>query len=349
LTDRPLGFGVVGAGTIGAQHAAALRGVGGATLVAVCEPRVETGQRLAAEYGVEWCPDLAALLARSDVQVVVLATPSGLHARQCLEAAEAGKHVVAEKPVATTLADTDRMREACRRAGVRLAVVFQNRFQRPALRLKRAVEAGLFGRIVLAGAYVHWSRSREYFAASGGWRGTWVMDGGGALINQSIHYLDLLLWILGPIARVTGFTATLAHPIQTEDTVSAALVFQSGALATVQGSTALHRDRPARIEVHGQEGSAVLEGRRLAIWEPGRAEAPLSAADLESTCEPGDEDAFWLGHQAQFRAIVQALRRGEQPPVDPLEARHALEAVLAIYEAARNGRQVTLPLASATA
>ena len=340
---RELGVGLVGAGAISGAHVAAVRGAPGARLVAVAEPREEAGRELAGENGAEWRPDIEGLLARSDVDVVVLGTPSGLHPEQAVLAARAGKHVVTEKPPAITLEGADRMIAACREAGVTLSCIFQNRFARDALRLKRAVEKGLLGRPVMGNAFVHWRRPREYYGAAGGWRGTYALDGGGALMNQSIHTIDLLRWVMGPVESLSAYAATLARGIEAEDTASVALRFESGALGCIQGMTSAHANSPARLEILGTEGAAALAGSGLILWEPARDEEVLDARDVASTHEAREGEPWTRLHEMQFRLIVEALREGGQPPVRGEEARAALEVVLAAYESARTGEQVTLP------
>ena len=340
-----LGIGLVGAGTIGKLHARALAGLDGARLVAVAEPREEAGRALAGEHGAAWHARLEDLLARPDVDAVVLCTPSGLHPEQAVAAAAAGKHVVTEKPMATTLAGADRMIRACDEAGVRLAVIFQYRFNRDALRLKRAVEAGLLGRPIVGNAFVHWHRTQAYYE-SGGWRGTWALDGGGALMNQSIHAIDLLRWVMGPVTEVAAVAGALTHAIETEDTATAALRFASGAQGVIQGTTSIHEDRPVRLEIHGTEGSAILEAMasaRLTLWRPNRDAEVLSAAELTALPEAADEP-FGTAHRRQLAAIVAALREGREPPVPGAEARHPLELILGIYRAARQGTPATFPL-----
>jgi predicted dehydrogenase len=343
---EPFGVGIVGAGTIGAVHAKAIAALDDARLVAVAEPREEAGRALAAEHGAAWAADLDALLARPELDVVVLATPSGMHPEQAVRAAAAGKHVVTEKPMAITLAGADRMIEACRAAGVTLSVIFQNRFSRDALRLKRAVEAGLLGRPVLGNAFVHWHRTQDYYDA-GGWRGTLALDGGGVLMNQSIHTIDLLRWILGPVANLSAFTTTLAHQIEAEDTASATLRFAGGALGVIQGTTAARDDQPVRLEIVGTDGRAVLEGGRLAVWEAERAAdaaALLSADERAMTADWQPDEPFGVAHVRQLRAIFAALRAGTETPVAGAEARHAVELVLAIYRSQATGERVDLPL-----
>ena len=356
------GVGIVGAGTIGVVHARALADIEGARVVAVAEPREEAGRALAEEHDAAWCPGIEDLLARDDVDVVTLGTPSGMHPDQTVLAARAGKHVITEKPLAITLDGADRMIDACREAGVTLSVIFQNRFNPDAMRLKRAVEAELFGRPVLANAFVHWRRTEDYYAAAGGWRGTWELDGGGALMNQSIHTIDLLQWVMGPVESLAAYAATLVHRIEAEDTASATLRFASGALGTIQGSTAADRNWPVKLEIRGSAGAATLEGTRLTTWEP---EREVDEAELLTTWEPEREvdeaelltrrdramvagavpgEPFGTAHRRQLREIFAALREGRRPPVPGEEARKALEIVLAIYESARTGERVTLPL-----
>ena len=334
------GVGITGAGTIAAIHAEALGEIEGARLVAVTSMREATGRKLADAYGAEWHAELGELLARPDVDAVILCTPSGLHAAEAVAAAHARKHVIAEKPMATTLADADRMIRACRNAGVTLSVILQYRYNRDALRLKRAVEAGLFGCPVLGNAFVHWHRAQAYYEESDGWRGTWTLDGGGALMNQSIHAIDLLQWILGPLESVCAYADTLAHDIEAEDTASAAIRFGSGALGVIQGTTSAHRDWPLRIEIQGTEGSATLEGPRLTVWQPIREEHVLSARELKSLPEPREDEPLGAAHRRQLEEIFAALREGREPPVPGEEARKAVQIILGIYGAAASGKHV---------
>ena len=338
------GVGISGAGTIGAVHAEALGELEDARLVAVTAAREVTGRRLAEAHGVEWHAGFEELLARPDVDVVVLCTPSGLHPEEAVAAARAGKHVITEKPMAVTLEGADRMIRACREAGVTLSVIFQYRYNRDALRLKRAVEAGLFGEPVLGNAFVHWHRTQAYYEESDGWRGTWALDGGGALMNQSIHAVDLLQWILGPVESVCGYAATLAHDIEAEDTASAALRFANRALGVIQGTTSAHEDAPLRIEIRGTEGSATLEGPRLTAWRPGREEEVLSPRELESLPESRGDEPLGIAHRRQLKDIFAALREGREPPVPGEEARKPVETILGIYQSAAGGERVTFPL-----
>jgi predicted dehydrogenase len=318
--------------------------VEGVRVRAVSDPAEEAGRALAAANGAEWHASYEAMLEKPEIDVVVLGTPSGLHAEQAALAAGAGKHVVSEKPMATTVADVDRMIAACRDGGVSLAVIFQNRFSRETLLLKRAIEAGLLGRPIIGNAFVHWRRTPEYYAASGGWRGTWALDGGGALMNQSIHTIDLLQWFIGPAISVSGYAATLTHEIETEDTACAAVGFASGALGVIQGTTSCDRDWPVRVEIVGTAGRAVLEHGRIAQWE---SEQPLrddllSTEDEALTAGWRADEPFGDAHARQLRAIFRAFEEGATAPIPGDEARKAVEIILGIYESARTGQRVDL-------
>ncbi|MBA2754005.1 MAG: Gfo/Idh/MocA family oxidoreductase [Chloroflexia bacterium] len=343
------GVGIAGAGVIGQVHAAALERVPGARLLAVTDTVPEAARALADRHGADIAGSVDELVARHDIEVVILATPSGLHADQAVMALGAGAHVVTEKPMAIDLAGLDRMVGAAHDARLHLAVMFQTRFQPDALRLKRAVAAGLFGRPVAGNAIVHWHRTQAYYDASGGWRGTQAMDGGGALMNQGIHTIDLLQWILGPVERVSAETATLAHRMETEDTATAALRFRNGALGTIQGTTAAATDRPVRVEIVGTTGRAVLEGGVLVVWEPERnvpAAELLDDTDRAMSDGWAPDEPMGAGHARQLGRIFAALAElGGIPPVPGHEARAAVEIILAIYESARTGQRVTLPSA----
>ncbi len=341
--SKTFGVGIVGAGTIGKVHAAELAGIECAELVAVAEPHEGAGRRLAEAHGAGWHPNLGGLLARDDVDVVVLCTPSGLHPDGAVAAARVGKHVITEKPMAITLDGADRMIGACREAGVTLSVIFQYRFNRDALRMKRALDAGLFGRPLLCNALVHWHRTQAYYDEKGGWRGTWRLDGGGALINQSIHAVDLLQWLLGPVESLCAYTETLAHDIETEDLATAALRFHGGTMGVIQGTTCADRDYPLKVELRGTEGSATFEGTRLTAWYPNRDEEVLSESELALLPDAADE-RFGAAHGRQLRKIFDALREGREPPVPGEEARKAVEIILGTYRAARSGERVPFPL-----
>ena len=251
------GFAIIGTGMIAAMHADAIATLPGARLVAVTDIDAGLAVAFAAARGCEAEPDLDALLARADVDVVCVCVPSGLHAEIGIRAAKAGKHLVVEKPIDVTLAAADRLIEAARAAGVALTVISQHRFDPGLIELKRLLGDGALGRLVLGEASTKWYRSQAYYD-SAGWRGTWAMDGG-SLLNQGIHYVDLLRWCMGPVAEVTAVCATQAHQIEVEDTALAIVRFSSGAVGTILSSTAAFPGFPQRLEITGTEGTVIIE------------------------------------------------------------------------------------------
>jgi predicted dehydrogenase len=344
IVSNRLGIGIVGAGVIGKIHANALKSIEQARVVAIAEPREGAGRSLADSAGARWYPAYEEMLAEPDVDVVVIATPSGMHPDQAVLAARAGKHIITEKPMAITRDGLDRMIAEVDAHGVEMAVVFQNRFSPDMVKLKRAVEAGVLGTPVLGGAQVHWHRTQAYYEENGGWRGTWELDGGGSLMNQSIHTIDLLQWIMGGVAAVSANFATLNHDIETEDTASASVVFRSGALGTIQGTTSAGKDWPVKVEIVGTGGKAVIEAGQLTQWD---GDSPLTddlltATDRDFVAGWQPDEPFGVSHERQLRQIVTSLLEGETPPVPAREARKAVEIILAIYESARDGRRVAL-------
>jgi len=339
-----LGIGIVGAGVIGNVHAGALEDVDGTRVVAVAEPREDAGRELARRTGATWYPTYEELLDNPDVDLVILATPSGLHSEQAVLAARAGKHIVTEKPMAITPEGLDRMIEAVEASDIEMAVIFQNRLSADVVKVKRAVEAGMIGKPIIGNAFVHWHRTQDYYNANGGWRGTWAMDGGGALMNQSIHTIDLVQWIMGGVSAVSANTATLTHDIETEDTASASVTFRSGAIGSIQGTTSAGKDWPVRVEIVGTGGRAVLEGGSLTAWE-GDSELTdeiLTPTDREFVAGWTPDEPFGGAHRRQLKLIVKSLRDGETPPVPGREARKAVDVILAIYESARTGGRVAV-------
>jgi predicted dehydrogenase len=339
---RKFGVGISGGGVIGHVHADALTGVENARLVAVAEPREDAGRAFADKFSVTWYESYEEMLRDPGVDVVIVATPSGLHPDQTIAAAGAGKHVITEKPMAITADGATRMIEACESAGVRLAVIFQNRLLPDVFRVKRAIEAGLLGKIVLANGTVHWVRSQEYYDANGGWRGTWALDGGGALMNQAIHTVDVLQWLMGGVVSIQAHTATLTHDIETEDTASASLLFANGAVGTMQATTSTKNDYPVKIEVVGEKGKVVLESNTVTLWdaEHDLPDNLLTEADHALVDGWAPKEHFGAAHRRQLQRIFEALEHGTEPPIPGNEARKAVDLILGIYESARTGRRV---------
>lgn len=339
-----LKVGIVGAGTIGAVHALALEGVPHAELVAFADPREDAGKALAAKYDAQWVGNYTDLLANDEIDVVILGTPSGLHPEQAVLAARAGKHIITEKPMAITQDGATRMIDAADEAGVRLAVIFQNRLSKDVYMVRRAIEQGLIGQPILGSASVFWHRTQEYYDANGGWRGTWALDGGGALINQSIHTIDLVQWLLGGASSVQAQIATLSHTIEAEDAASASVRFNSGAVGSILVTTSASKDYPARVEIIGTQGRATLENNVVTLFEGTQplSEALLTEDDIRMVGDWKPGEHFGDGHRRQLRLIFDALVTGEEPPVPGREARKAVDLILGIYESARTGTRVTI-------
>ncbi len=343
------GFGIIGCGMIANFHARAIADLDNARLVACYNRTAPKAEALAAQFGGDVYTDLDQMLARKDLHVVTICTPSGAHSEPTIAAARAGKHVIVEKPLDVTRERCQAMIDACAQAGVKLATIFPSRFHQSSQLMKRAVEQGRFGKLALGDAYVKWFRTQEYYD-SGAWRGTWEMDGGGALMNQAIHSVDLLLWLMGPVDEVMAHTATLAHErIEVEDVATATLKFANGALGTIVATTAGFPGSLKRIELSGSQGTAILEEEDIIKWEFAQAQ-PQDAelrAEMQGRTKTGGGagDPAAIGHHAHtllFRDFLQAIEQDRAPSIDGAEGMRSVELILAIYESARTGKRVVL-------
>ncbi|HET9065271.1 MAG TPA: Gfo/Idh/MocA family oxidoreductase [Gemmatimonadales bacterium] len=344
ITGRKIRVALVGCGRIASRHFEAFAGhADDCELVAVADVDPEALARAVAQTGARGFASLDALLAGSDADVVVLATPSGLHAQEAIRCAEAGRHVVTEKPMATRWQDGKAMVAACDAANVRLFVVKQNRRNATVQLLKRAVDLGRFGRIHMVNVNVFWARPQSYYD-SAAWRGTWEFDGG-AFMNQASHYVDLLDWIIGPVESVQAYTATLARNIEVEDSGVLAIRWRSGALGTMAVTMLTHpRNLEGSITVLGEHGSVRLGGvavNRIDHWEFADRH-PDDAAVAEASYETAS--VYGPGHLGYYQNVFRTLRGTELPETDGREGLHSLELLIATYLAARDGRRVALPL-----
>jgi len=344
------GIGIVGTGMIARHHARAIAELEGAHLAAVTSRSEGRAQALAGELGCKGYGDIAAMLDDPDVQIVSICTPSGAHLEPALAAAEAGRHIMIEKPIEITLERCDAVIEAAAKHGVQLAGIFQSRFFEAAREVKQAIEAGRFGKMVLADAYVKWYRPQEYYS-QGGWKGTKRFDGGGALMNQSIHAVDLLLWFAGPVASVQAYCGVRGHEgIEVEDTAVAVLQFESGAMGVLEGSTAVYPGFLKRLEISGTSGSAILEEEDLKAWsfsdetpEDEEIRSRFGAA-TKTGGGASDPGAIGLeGHRKQFQQFVDAVRTGSPVALNGEEARKAVALILSVYQSAADGCPVAVP------
>jgi predicted dehydrogenase len=346
-----LGCAIVGCGLIARFHARALADVPGTRLLALVSRNPANAKVLADNLGItcDTYTDLAPVLARRDVEIVIVTTPSGAHMEPALAAAAAGKHVVVEKPLEITLERCDRIIEACDRNRVQLCTIFPSRFGDANQVLKAAVDGGRFGRLTLGETTCKWWRPQSYYD-EGGWKGTRALDGGGALMNQAIHNVDLLSWLMGPVTHISGFTATLAHErIEVEDTAVACLRFANGALGVIQAATSVHPGLPKTIAIHGDRGTVIVEQDDVLRWEltPEQPEdSVVKQRFAQKTGASGGSSnpaaISHAGHARQLADFVRAIQTGTKPLIDGREGRKAVEIILAIYRSAETGRVVEL-------
>jgi len=350
MSERSYGVALVGAGVIAPVHAEALAALPNARLVAVCDVARDKADALAAKYGAEACYTLEDVLDRPDVDVVDVVVWSGKHAEIGVQAARAGKHVFVTKPIDVTLEAIDRLIEACDENGVKLGAVHQFRSYPSYRAAKQAVADGAMGKMVLGNAFVPWYRAQSYYDGDE-WRGTWKWDGGGALMNQGVHYVDLLQWIMGGVRELFAYADISAHHerIEVEDVASVALRFRDGSIGTLQASTAVYKGMPARMDLHGEKGNILLVSDEVTHWDVeglpqpegvGQVEGSTGAADPRAALRRPAIDA----HIDQIGAFLRAIETGGEPFIDGREARKAVELNLAIYRSAREKRAVSLPL-----
>jgi UDP-N-acetyl-2-amino-2-deoxyglucuronate dehydrogenase len=351
MTER-LRFGMVGCGVIGPVHAEAIASLPDTQLVAVTDIIPERAQQLAEKYRAASCTDLQEMLVRERLDVVIVCTPSGLHGEHACQVMRAGCHVIVEKPMEISLAAIDEMLQVQQETGVKLAVISQHRFDPASQQVRDLLEEHAFGRLVLGNAIVPWWRSQGYYD-SGSWRGTWKLDGGGVLMNQSIHSIDLLQWFMGPVRSVCAYTDTLAHRMETEDVAVAVLRFANGALGTIAATTGAYPGVSTRIEIYGDRGSAVIENDNLSYLHLARDDrvevgayggGPQQSKKVSESSTTAQNPAAlsFRSHALQIADMIRAIREDGTPLVDGYAARRPIEIILGIYESARTHKEVIL-------
>lgn len=352
---NPLRFGIVGCGVIAPTHGnvlTKLKAEGLAELVAVADIDKPKAQAFADKHGAKAFGSLEELLQDGGVDAVTICTPSGLHGRMAVQIAQSGRHALSEKPLDVWLDQADMAIEAAKKAGVVYGGIFQERFAPDAMRLKRAIDGGAFGEIVLACAETKWYRSQAYYD-SGDWRGTWALDGGGCLMNQGVHYVDMLQWIMGGVRSVQAQVRTAAHKIEVEDVATALVEFRNGAIGVIQGSTSFYPGLAERLEVHGTHGSIIVEGDRVKLWEvdPSAEDGSLYGRGVKAQPTPNvhthgssaasaaaDPSALWTEqHRLQLEDFTRAVADGRDPFITGEEALEPLKVILAIYRSAKQG------------
>jgi UDP-N-acetyl-2-amino-2-deoxyglucuronate dehydrogenase len=344
MAARDFRIGIVGCGRISQYHVEAIRKVEGLTLAAVCdidEPRARaTGEKA----GVPSFASLDAMLKGAELDIVAVCTPSGLHPEHAIAAAGAGKHVVSEKPMALSLDAARGMIDACDKAGTKLFVVKQNRLNPAVQLLKRAVDRGRFGRIFMANVTVRWQRPQDYYDAEP-WRGTWALDGG-AIMNQASHYVDLIQWLVGPVNSVMAKTATQARKIEAEDSGAAVLRFASGAIGVIEVNVLTYpRNYEGSITVMGETGTVKIGGtsvNKVEHWSFAEYDDDDKLVET-GAINTNPPTVYGFGHEGYYRNVVAVLRGNARADTDGREGRKSLALILAIYESARTGRDITLP------
>lgn len=336
---KKLNFGIIGCGRIAYKHAEAIKKNEKANLLCVCDITEERAVKYKNKYDIEFhCIDYHEMLEQPGLDVVNICTPSGTHAEIGIAAAKAGKHVIVEKPMALSLNDANDMIQACDENGIKLAVCFQNRFNPPVQKLRHALEVGRFGKLTHASAVVRWFRPQDYYDQAP-WRGTWAMDGG-CLMNQSIHNIDLLQWMMGPVESIFGYTATNLRKIEAEDVGVAVLKFKNGALGVIEASTTIFPENlEETLAIFGEKGTVVLGGiavNKIETWK--FADFYEENCDLEEH-QQDIPNVYGFGHNALIEDFIQAVVDDSKPYIDGREGIKALRIVLGVYQSMKSGKK----------
>lgn len=340
MNSEKIRFALIGAGSIAGKYVDAFKKVEGASLVGVVTRTAEKAQAFAEKHNIpHWATDMESLFDSADVDAVVIATPSGLHAEGTIKAAQLGKHVLCEKPLDITLEKIDAMRGACKNAGVKLGCAFQFRTFEHNQIAYETIQSGKLGKVYIANAFLKNFRTQQYYD-SGAWRGTWALDGGGPFMQQGAHTIDLMVWMMGRARRVFAWTRTVAHDIETEDMGHAIVQYENQAQGLLEASTVVVPGYPNRIEFHGEKGSIILSEEGIIDWQVEGMEKPL----LEGACHSsGSSDPMaigTLGHQKLIADFIEAIQQDRRPLVCGESARASVELIQAIYESARLGKTV---------
>ena len=338
-TPDVIHIGVVGGGNISETHARAAREIAGVEIAAIYGLNQEKSQQLSQRYGGAVYADFKAFLRHSPMNLVAIGSPSSLHAEQGIAAARHGLHVLVEKPIDINVAREDALIAECEKAGVKLGVFFQDRVAPDLCRVKELIDAGHLGRPILVSARVKWYRPPEYYSQSR-WRGTYALDGGGALINQGVHTVDLLLWLMGDVTRVQAKAITGFHNIEVEDTLVATLEFKNGAIGILEAATSVYPGYPRRIELTGSEGTIIVEDDRIVTMDLRHPlEEPLVTVGQAPHASPNSPVVSDVsGHRRLLEDFIHAIESNSGPRCDGYEGRKSVALVEAIYESSRTGQ-----------
>jgi UDP-N-acetyl-2-amino-2-deoxyglucuronate dehydrogenase len=334
---------IIGCGVISSTHGKAINAAPDAELVATCDIIPEKAQKCAETYGApDWYTDYNEMLKREDIDVVSVCTPSGLHYEVAKAAAEAGKHVFTEKPIEITKEKIDAMIQVCKDAQVKLGCVFQMRTFANNKLARQVISEGKLGKMVLCDAYMKYYRSPEYYL-SADWRGTWELDGGGALMNQGVHGIDLLLFMANSdVESVVAQADHLVRDIVVEDTAIALVQFKNGAFGVIEGTTSVNPARKARFELHGNDGSLVLEEGKIITWKVPGMDQPEAPGETSGSGHDDPKAITASGHVFLVQDMCEAIRDDRDPYITGESARKAVDLILAIYESAKTGKRVYL-------
>lgn len=336
-------FGIIGCGLISNWHARAIRQIPNAVLVGVADINKASADAMAQKYDILSFRSAEELLESDKIDAVCICTPSSLHTQLAVKAADTGKHIVIEKPMAITTEQCDQIIAAVERNHVKAAVVSQFRFSDAVKELKKAISTGILGKIVMGSINMKYYRSQEYYDKSS-WRGTWKMDGGGALMNQGIHGIDMLQYVMGKVKTVSALTKTLVHNIEVEDTACAVVEYESGSIGIIQGTTSVYPGFPRRLEVNGEKGSIVVEEDSIVEWVV-EGKTPPEHITLQRAENVGSSDPSNIsieGHIRQLADMTDAILKNRQPMIDVHEGRKAVEIIEAIYESSRTEKTIYL-------
>lgn len=344
---KQFGLAIIGTGSIADTHAKAIGEIENAGLLGVYNRTKSRAEAFAAKYKCKCYDEIETMLENDEIDIVCICTPSGAHLEPALSCIKAGKHCLIEKPLEITTERCDKIIRAAHESGVKVGTIFPSRFYEGSQQLKQALSKNRFGALVLGDAYVKWNRTPEYYR-SGKWRGTWKLDGGGALMNQGIHSVDLLQWYMGSAKSVQAISSRAMHKnIEVEDTIVAVVEFGNGALGTIECSTAVFPGSKKRIEIRGTEGSAILEGDELKAWEFRKAEDAdekinnkLNKVSATSGGASDPKDISYRGHQRQMEDMINAIEYNHAPAIDGEEGRKSVALIEAIYESAKTGDKV---------
>lgn len=337
-----IGIGIVGCGMIGAVQAEAVSRIEGAHLVAVCGRDESRTAEFAARFNATSYTNYENFLKHEGMQLVSICTPSGNHAELGIAAARHGKNILVEKPIEISLDRADALIEACAGAGVRLGVIFQSRFLPAVRKMRQAIEEGRLGRLMIGDACVKWYRSPEYYAP-GSWHGSLDLDGGGALINQAIHTVDLLRWMMGPVESVFAMKSALRYPhIEAEDTLVASLRYKNGALGVIEAATSVKPGFKRRLEISGEHGTIILDGDAIGCWSIDGEESSEGGGETITDGSANPSNISSQGHRLQIEDMICSIVENRGPAIDGIEGRKSLELVDALYRSATTGLPVKL-------